>query len=118
MLELRPEELACETPEKLADAIQLREAEITSIDTQRLETSAAIGVTTDPTRKLGLKKKMGDLGEALSDVRAIIDRLRAAKRQAIANADLIARNGVPYGPIWPEMPGERPSRRVRARGVA
>jgi hypothetical protein len=31
MLELRPEELACETPEELTSAIQTREVELVSI---------------------------------------------------------------------------------------
>jgi hypothetical protein len=114
---LRPEELACETPEELTCAIQTREAEMVAVEAQLRENAAAVGVATDVARRSALKRSGSDLAEALSDVRAIISRLRAARRQALDDARLIARGGVPFGPLWPELRGERPSRRARSRGI-
>lgn len=117
MLELRPAELAAETVPELEAAIQVREVELASIEQRLAESMAALAVTTDPARRAHIKKSTALLGEDRSDVLAIRARLRLARRQVIDDALLRARGGVPMQPIWPEMPGERPSSRVRSRGI-
>lgn len=115
MAELLPEDLV-ELPAEIQVRIEFYEGKIVAIEAQLRENAAAIDVTVDRERKSALKRRGSELAEALSDARAIIARLHAAKSQSVANQKLRERGGIPFeSSLWPTRHFDSDDRRRRAR---
>jgi hypothetical protein len=100
MIDLQPEDYVDTVPE-LEIRIGVYQRKLESSESELLEIAAARNATTDRDRRAALAQRSSALNEQISDWRAIISRLRRARRQVIDDEALRARGGVPYGPIWP-----------------
>jgi hypothetical protein len=110
-------EMTLESPIELEAAIAARLKQRDGLVVRRTEILELIKLATDPERRKQLKREGHLLTETLGELDPAIDRLKAARRQAIENARLVELGGGVMTPVWPEMPGERRNRRVRTRGV-
>jgi hypothetical protein len=77
MAQLKQQEFASKTGDELRTCIASREAERARLQRESTETSAALAITSDPSRREKLAATASFIAKELRDIEAIITTLRA-----------------------------------------
>lgn len=115
MIVLRDEELACTDPDGFDALLDRRLLELADLQ-QRRDAAVRAGeeAPVGSARRARTKRTSTELNGVMADVRTVIGALRAARRRATENADLLRRGHVPRSPVWPRVFDGR--QRSRSRG--